>query len=182
MNVYDTPNGYEYSWDKKPRGRLLLARILLVLFYIGEVGGFLAVILGPIKAAPLFALCPTLVSISAFYTWRFVKYECYLTFSHGVLTLGKRRRYGAKGSLRSIPLYSITVKDAEGFFLPGDTPPEGRLVSLASVPASSSSVRILFTKDGKRIIAEYETTPELNRLLASYSPAAKELKRAKGAQ
>ena len=182
MNVYDTPNGYEYSWDKMPKGKLLVARILLVLFYIGEVGGFLAVILGPIKAAPLFALCPILVWISAFYTWRFVKYECYLTFSHGVLTIGQRRRHGAKGRLKAIPIVTLAVKDAEAFLAPTEKLPKGKLISLACYAGSGSALRAVFTKEGKKVIAEFETTPELNRLLASYSPAAKGLKRAQTAE
>ena len=175
MSEYDTPNSCEYTWARKAEGGIILGRVLLILLYIAEAVGFFLLVTGPVKVLPLFALCPVFVWITVFFTWRFVSYDCYAEFNHGVLTLGKRRRRGYRGRITSVPSATVTVKDAEYIGRPAGADNMPRPLCLTSVQ-SSSAIAVVFKEAGRRRAVIFETTPALTRLLSSFSPAARSLR------
>ena len=175
MAEFDSLNSAEFSYEKKGEGKNKLYRILLIIGYVlFVIVFFLACYLS--KLIPAFAVAPIFLWMLIFFTWRLVKYDMYIEFQSGSLTLGrvKVRKSGTKRT----PLLTVSVKSAE------EVAPYSSAVSLEGLkvydfsesPFSDKRIFIRFMKDGEKSVAIFEGTARLGKLLASYSENAHDLK------
>jgi len=175
MAEFDSLNSAEFSYEKKGEGKNKLYRILLIIGYVlFVIVFFLACYLS--KLIPAFAVAPIFLWMLIFFTWRLVKYDMYVEFQKGSLTLGriKVRKSGTKRT----PLLIVPVKSAEEI-APFDSSVslEGsKVYDFSESPTSDKRIFIRFEKNGEKSIAIFEGTARLGKLLTSYSENAHDLK------
>ncbi len=100
---------YEYTVTKHPEGSYLFKRAGMVCFYVLCASAFfLACYLT--RLIPVFALCPLLLWILIFFTWRYVNIEYKYTVESGMLRL-----YTVYGTRTLRENASFHIKDALGF-------------------------------------------------------------------
>ncbi len=108
---------YEYTVTKKSEGKYLLKRVGMVLFYILCTSVFF-LICYITRLIPVFALCPLLLWMLEFFTWRYVSIEYKYTVEGGMLRL--YTVYGGKTIKEQAKFH---IKEAVGFIPledPGD--------------------------------------------------------------
>ena len=169
----DTPFGAEFSYKRKREGKRRIIAALLLAMYVA-FGMLFFLFCYITRFIPLFAISPIAISMLVYFTWSRSLPDVYYEFRAGMLSVGTVR--GRQRVHRE--KYRIHVKDAERIFHVG----RGRveLDSDISVSDMSSSmtceerVGIVFSDGGRRAVI-LDTTPELVRVLTSFSKNSGEL-------
>ena len=173
MNEYDSPYACEYTYARHAEGSNKLMRILLVLVYIGFVGGFFAFCYFT-RIIPLFAVCPIFLWMFIFFTWRYVSYDYYFEFRNGTLTLG-RSIIRKKREMRKAK-YSIVIKDASAIYpIPKGVVKFSGAVCVRDFSGtvnSESRIAVALNKSGRDEIYILECTRPLAKLITSYNKSA----------
>jgi hypothetical protein len=177
MNEYDSPNFAEFSYTRRSEGAYKTKRILLISAYIAFVGAFFAVVMIT-KLIPIFALCPILLWMLIFFTWKYVSYDFYFEFREGNLQLG--RIMGSKNGRKKIPTVRVHIKEAD-FIAPYD---EGRerlsgvkkIYDCSASESSDKRILILFEEKGERCAVIFEGTAKIARLCASFCENSQNMK------
>ena len=168
MNELDSPNSFEYSYEKKATGKNLIGRVMFVILYVAfTVGAFLFCYISGF--VPLFAILPMLLWILVFFTWRYVKYDIYYEFSLGTLTLG--RIYTSKRGRRKRVALSIRVKDATSVCRYNDNTEKSRVRvrDFRASAASENAIAIYTAINGRPSLILSEHTDRIEKLLHSFS-------------
>lgn len=177
MNEYDSPNFAEFSYTKKSEGAYKVKRILLVMAYVLFAAAFFVVVLMT-KLIPVFAVCPILVWILVFFTWRYVSYDFYFEFREGNLQFG--RIMGTKRGRKKFPTVRVHIKEAN-FIAPysecAERLSEAKRVYDYSASASSDKrILVLFKEAGDVSAVIFEGTAKIAKLCASFCPNAENMK------
>lgn len=171
---------YEIARPQKIEGKWILARVLLILFYIVFVtavliAGFITRILWP-----LLALIPISLWVLVFITWRYVSVEHEYSATSGTLTYSKiygnksRRRIldiSLKNAVRIAPLCAPLHRDFAERYQPE------REFSAVSSEHSDGIWFVLFelgaskNKDKRRAIFYFEPDEKLLRICRYYNPS-----------
>ena len=179
MNEYDSPNYTEFSYDKKPEGKIRVMRTVLVFIYIAFVG-LLFLFCCLTKLLPLFALAPVFTWMLVFFTWRFVSYDIYYTFNHGEMEFGTYKT--TKAGTRRRPVFTVDVRQASAVMTYEAAREEKvldsckKIYEYCSSLASDKLIVMTFTKDGKPTAVIFDGTKRAAALLTSFAPNAKDLK------
>lgn len=169
MNEYDSPNFAEFSYTRKSEGSYKTKRMLLIFAYGIFVGAFFGLVLIT-KLIPIFALCPILLWMLIFFTWRYVSYDYYFEFREGNLQFGKIM--GSKNGRKRVPTVKIHIKEAD-FIAPFE---EGRerlseakvVYDYSESQLSDKRIIILFNQSGESCAVIFEGTAKIAKLLASF--------------
>ena len=176
MDESYSPNYVEYTYEKKPEGKMILFKYLLVLCYILFVLAFFLVCYIT-RFIPLFAICPLVTWILVYFTWHFVSYDVYYTFEHGEMEFGKIKK--RKRELRRIPKLKIKTQSSllittySDAIVSEEFKRVERVHDFSITTSSTSTIVIIYEKDGVNEAVILETTPKLSRLLTRYSKNAK---------
>ena len=177
MNEYDSPNFAEFSYTRRSEGKYKIQRLLLIFAYAVFVGAFFGVVLMT-KLIPIFAICPILLWILIFFTWRYVSYDYYFEFREGNLELGKI--IGTKNGRKRYPSVRIHIKEAD-FIAPlaecAERVSEAKKIyDLSESSSSDKRILVLFKDKGVDTAAIFEGTAKIARLCASFCPNAVNMK------
>ncbi len=157
-------NSAEYTYEKKPEGKLKIYRSLLILGYVLFMVGFFTVCCVT-KLIPIFAVSPFLLWIIIFFTWRYVSYDCYVEVEGGTLSLGtfinsksgrkKTERFHLKVRETDISLYS-DAKSEKSLM---------RVCDLSSSALAENRLIAVFEENGKTVGVIFDSIPKILKLL-----------------
>ena len=177
MNEYDSPNFAEFSYTRKSEGAYKAKRLLMIFAYGVFVGVFFGLVLIT-KLIPVFALCPILLWILVFFTWRYVSYDYYYEFREGNLYLGKIM--GTKRGRKKFQALKIHIKEADFIAPYADCPERAteavRVYDYSETQSSDKRILILFKEKEERCCVIFEGTAKIARLCASFCPNAQNMK------
>ncbi len=174
MSDYGSFNEAEYNWGKKASGKNLFLRILLIIGYVLAGGLYFVLVAVVTKALPLFAVCPILLWILIFFTWRLVSYDCYVYIRGGHFECGRilRRKSGKK----KLPIVSSELPSCVAFPFSGTLPMEvAKQTDLSSSPASANRIVLIYQEKGTSRAVIFDGSAEIARLLRLHCKDAKEL-------
>ena len=178
MNEFST---YEFAVDQKIEGRWLLARILLVIFYVLVAAGILLAGVGTKIFVPLLALVPVLIWLLVFVTWRYTDVTYEYSITSGVLTFAKiygnrSRRVFLELNLREASRIA-PLDDAAEAQKAAKWHPEREYSAISSLKAPDIYF-ILFehtdhrAKEKRRTVFYFEATNRALQICRFYNPSA----------
>ena len=179
MSEFDSPNYAEFSYTRKSEGSYKTMRMLLIGAYILFVSVFFVVVLMT-KLIPVFALCPILLWILIFFTWRYVSYDYYFEFREGYLQFGKIM--GTKNGRKRYPTRRVHIKEAEFIAPYDDEESRVRVNEAKSVydysasTASGNRVLILYKEGCDTVAIIFECTAKMAKLCAAFCQNSKNMK------
>ena len=166
----------EYTYKRKNEGRALAARALFVLLYVLFAVGYFALCYYS-RFIPMFALCPVLVWMLVYFTWRYVSHDYYFEFRSGLLTIGTVMRK-KKRQLRTKRV-ELRVKEAEKIIpLPsGRVKLDGvdKTYDFSESSRSDKRIAVIYNRRGRTCAAILECTLPLLKLVYSYFGKTDEL-------
>lgn len=170
MDTNFSPNFTEYIYDKKAEGKILLGRILLVVFYILFVVGFFLFCYIS-RIIPLFALCPFVTWVLVFFTWRYVSFDVYYTFEHGRLEVGKIK--DGKNTRIKKPALVLEYKNLTYVARYSDAVASGtldgvRVIDFSQRLSSENSIVLISGEGSDKVALIIEATDRLIKLLKSF--------------
>lgn len=172
MNEFST---YEIISHQKSEGRFLIRKLLLLLFYIAFVCGWL--VLGVITRifVPLMALIPLTTWILVFLTWKYtnIDYECSMT--SGIITFSKIYGGRSRRMVFEIPIKSIElIAPYNDDYLPSAERymPKVQYSALSTWKYDSPYFALFENKRGERSIFIFEADEKSLKICRFYNPAA----------
>jgi hypothetical protein len=163
-----TENYFEYAVDKKAKGKHLLFRVLLIVFYVVFS---LAYFLAFVTTMPqIIAMLPFLLFIIVLFTWRYVNVTYEYIIAVGEITFS--RIFGNKNrkDVLQLPIRElIEVSPDMGEKLTGFD----KVYDFRSESSTPDSYILIFM-DGKdrRCLVYFEATKKALKLLQLYNPGA----------
>ena len=165
---------YEYSVEQKSEGKWLLAKALMVFFYIAFAAAYFAVIYVT-RIIPLGALIPIALWILIFFTWRFVKPEYKYNingndFSFSVIYGARTVKNVAKFKINSAIALS-SLENAEQLIREMNV--EKVYNALPSKNADNAHLIIFKDEKGKICALKFKSTDEALHLIRLYNSELK---------
>ncbi len=161
---------YEYTVTKKAEGKYLMLRLFMVLLYAVCVGAFFLVCYIT-RLIPVFALCPLLLWVLVFFTWRYVSIEYKYTVEAGMLRL-----YTVYGGKLVKETASLHIKEASGFVPIRESREQldafGAKITydlLSSESAPKDPYALLITKNGIKTAALIEAPEPSKKAILYYA-------------
>ncbi len=161
---------YEYTVTKKAEGKYLFLRIGMIIFYIFATAAFFTACYLT-RIIPIFALCPLLLWILIFFTWRYVSIEYKYTVESGMLKL-----YTVYGGKKEQELAAFHIKEALGFISIEDSKEKltgfnakSTLNLLSSEKEPKDPYALLIIKDGVKTAALIECPEPSKKAILYYA-------------
>ncbi|MBQ9802904.1 MAG: hypothetical protein IJW51_07550 [Clostridia bacterium] len=177
MNEFAT---YEFAVSQRKEGKWVLARILLVAFYITYVLAILFIGMKYSVIAPLLAFIPLSLWVIVFITWRYVNVDYEYSVTSGMLSFTK-----IYGNRQRKKIFEMSVKDAVRIAPLGEESedarataytPEREFVGVSSMKAPDIYFMLFELNDSKnrekrRAIFYFEATAKMLSICRFYNPS-----------
>lgn len=170
---------YEHAVRRRAEGRLVAARVGLILVYILFVCGWLLFGLKTRILVPLLALIPITLWMLVFFTWRYVSVEYEYSITSGVLTFskifgGRSRKKVFEVRLREV-VRIAPLGDAAEYEKGMAYRPERSFFGVSSLSAPDVYY-LLFEhaekKQKRRAVYYFEATQKALHICRYYNPSA----------
>ena len=172
MNEFQT---HEVTIHQKVYGEWLVARILLVFFYVVFVIGMLVAGLLTKIFVPLLAFIPIALWFIIFITWRYTDVDYEYSMTSGFLSFSKifgsrSRKQMFEAQIKSMTLIAPYTKEHMGKIR--EYAPKVRYTALSSQPSDKACFALFENAKGEKSIFIFEADDRTVSILRFYNPSA----------
>ncbi|MBQ8350961.1 MAG: hypothetical protein IJY20_02815 [Clostridia bacterium] len=164
-----TENYFEYAVDEKPKGKNLLRRVLLVVFYVVFALAYF-IFFYSIKIPHVIAMLPFLLLIVVFFTWRYVNVTYEYIIAVGEITFSRILSNRSRKEMLQLSIRDLLEVVPDDGQKPASV---DKIYDFRSEKGTPDSYCLVFQNgQEKRCLVYFEATKKALKLLQLYNPGA----------